>query len=271
MKLSSLPPASLASSSPYGLSLSCFFALFGVVTLVFLLWPTLDLHIQRQLFDPVAKVFPGQQVAIFSWASEAVEYLVVVAVVVPGLVLLARWRGGRVSWLPGILRRLAGEMTGRMYGYLLLSLLLGPGLVVNELFKNHWGRARPRQLTEFGGAADFTPPWLPAQQCDRNCSFTSGDPSVLFWGVSLAFLLPAPWRGRVLWASVLLGLAVGMARMAVGAHFFSDVLYSGLFVYLVARCLHAWMLAPEYRLPGLRGIWPRRGIQGTATRRKVPV
>ena len=53
----------------------------------------------------------------------------------------------------------------------LAALLLGPGWVVNEALKNHWGRARPEQVSDFGGAQRFTPALQPADQCVKNCSF----------------------------------------------------------------------------------------------------
>jgi len=245
----------MQTKSHYGPSLGAFFAVFGVVTLVFLVWPTLDLTIHRTLYDPLTRTFPGQQVWLFQFAAKAVEGVVVLAALLP----LPIWLWNRLR------RQAVGGVTGRVYAYLLLSLALGPGLVVNEIFKNHWGRARPRQILEFGGTADFTPPWLPADQCARNCSFTSGDASVGFWLVTLAFLLPEPWRTRAIWGSVALGLCVGYARMAKGAHFMSDVLYSGLFVCLVARCLHAWLLAPQNRLRWAQGLWPRAVALPTAT------
>jgi hypothetical protein len=40
----------------------------------------------------------------------------------------------------------------RMYGlFILLSVILGPGLLVNLVFKDHWGRPRPRQVVALGG------------------------------------------------------------------------------------------------------------------------
>jgi lipid A 4'-phosphatase len=243
----------MRTKSPYGLNLPAFFSLFGAVTLVFLAWPNLDLVLHRWLYDPVQQTFPGQQVWLFQFMAQAVEWVVVLAVLLPLPVWLWNRRRGQ-TW---------GGITGRVYAYLVLSLALGPGLVVNEIFKNHWGRARPRQIAEFGGTAEFTPPWLPTDQCARNCSFTSGDASVGFWLITVAFLLPDPWRTRAIWASVALGGCVGYARMAKGAHFFSDVVYSGLFVVLVARCVHAWLLAPQQRLVWAQGMWPRAAVAAT--------
>jgi len=35
--------------------------------------------------------------------------------------------------------------------FVLLALVLGPGLLVNGVLKDHWNRPRPRDLVEFGG------------------------------------------------------------------------------------------------------------------------
>ena len=55
----------------------------------------------------------------------------------------------------------------RVLVYLLLSLILGPGLVVNIALKNHFGRARPSQIEKFGGTKTFTPAGVIANQCQK--------------------------------------------------------------------------------------------------------
>ncbi|QLQ19882.1 MAG: phosphatase PAP2 family protein [Exiguobacterium profundum] len=62
-------------------------------------------------------------------------------------------------------------------GFVLAVYALGTGVLVHGLLKAYWGRARPAQVTEFGGIAAFTPPWLISQECTRNCSFVSGEVS----------------------------------------------------------------------------------------------
>ena len=74
----------------------------------------------------------------------------------------------------------------RRWLFLLLTLIIGPGLITNTLLKDNWGRARPHQITEFGGRAQFTPAFVITNQCVRNCSFTSGDSSFGFWFHTLA-------------------------------------------------------------------------------------
>jgi lipid A 4'-phosphatase len=39
-------------------------------------------------------------------------------------------------------------------------IVIGPGLIINAVFKDHWDRPRPRDVVQFGGALDYTPaPW----------------------------------------------------------------------------------------------------------------
>lgn len=124
--------------------------------------------------------------------------------------------------------------------YLLLAALLGPLLLVNGVFKEHWGRARPSQVVEFGGAKQFTRAAVPAGQCEKNCSFVSGHAAAGFYILALAFVLP---RRRKFWLlfGTGLGLGIGFVRIVQGGHFFSDVIFCGIVVYLTARILHAVM------------------------------
>ncbi len=125
-----------------------------------------------------------------------------------------------------------------------LCILLGPGLVVNVIFKDHWGRPRPNDLVQFGGKDTFLPVGTPGHD---GGSFPSGH-------ASMGFALMAPYfvlrrrRARAAFAWLALGLAgglfIGLARIAGGGHFASDVLWAGGMVYLVGAGL-ALVLRPE--------------------------
>jgi lipid A 4'-phosphatase len=132
--------------------------------------------------------------------------------------------------------------------YLLLVMLIGPGLLVNGVFKDHWGRARPSQIVEFGGDKQFTPAAIPANQCPKNCSFVSGHASVGFYFLALAFVLP---RRRALWLvlGTAFGLGIGLVRIVQGGHFFSDVVFAGIIVYLTALVLHALLFPTQQSRP----------------------
>ena len=120
---------------------------------------------------------------------------------------------------------------------LLACIAIGSGLVVNATLKDNWGRARPSQITEFGGKKTFTPPFVIADQCKRNCSFVAGHPSILFAFFGLA-MFARRRRALAIWTVAVLGGLAGLGRMMQGAHFFSDVIYSGVFMFITAWLLY---------------------------------
>ncbi|HHD84216.1 MAG TPA: phosphatase PAP2 family protein [Campylobacteraceae bacterium] len=132
----------------------------------------------------------------------------------------------------------------KVWAYLLLALLLGPGLVVNFVFKEHWGRARPVQVTQFGGEKNFTPAFIPANQCSHNCSFSCGHASNGFYFIALALLAK---KHRWLWLTLatLFGFLIGAGRMAQGGHFLSDVIFSFFFVLFTSLLLYRWFFGRE--------------------------
>jgi membrane-associated PAP2 superfamily phosphatase len=122
----------------------------------------------------------------------------------------------------------------RICAFLVLVMIVGPGLLVNEVFKKHWGRPRPRDVYEFAGDREYVPVWVKSPAANGN-SFASGHASTGFYLFAPYFFLR---YGRRRWAYffLALGLAygslVGLARMIQGAHFFSDVVWAAGFVYL---------------------------------------
>jgi lipid A 4'-phosphatase len=108
--------------------------------------------------------------------------------------------------------------------FLLLVLVLGPGLMVSSMLKNHSiGRARPVQIEQFGGQDHFTPAFVYSGQCRTNCSFVSGHAAFAFSFMALFFVFG---RKRFMLAGILLGALVGLGRIAQGGHFLSDVVFS---------------------------------------------
>lgn len=128
--------------------------------------------------------------------------------------------------------------------FLALLLTLGPGLLVNATFKDHWGRPRPRDLIQFGGKKVFLQPWQPGVDGDGR-SFPSGHASAAFYMMSPYFIYrkrkPRIAR-RWLMGGMTFGVFMGYARVAQGAHFPSDILWAWGIVYLVALVLAATIL-----------------------------
>ncbi len=197
------------------------------LALHFLALPQLDLIANGAFYHPQHGFFL-QDSALFDAVHKYLGVLAVAFLAWPAMVWLRAWRGGE-RWRT---RRPAAL-------FLALSLLLGPGLMVNVVFKDHWGRARPAQVTQFGGHAGFTPPWVVSQQCDRNCSFVCGDASLGYALVAIAFVSRRP---RLWFAAGLgLGSALGLMRMGQGGHFLSDVIFSFYAVYFTAWALWRFM------------------------------
>ncbi len=129
----------------------------------------------------------------------------------------------------------------RVLTYLLLVLLLGPGLIVNVLFKNHFGRARPSQIEAFGGTKHFTPALVITDQCQKNCSFSSGHAAAAFYFLAFVPLLGGRSKRFALLTALAWGSLVGMVRIVQGGHFLSDVYCSAVVVWGVSVLVHYLM------------------------------
>lgn len=123
--------------------------------------------------------------------------------------------------------------------FLVLAMIVGPGLVVNNVFKQNWGRPRPLDVTQLGGDRPYVAPLVKRPSGNGN-SFTSGHAATGFYLLTPFFLLRRRHRWRAM-SWLLLGLVfgslVGLARMIQGAHFASDVLWSLGIVYLTGLAL----------------------------------
>lgn len=203
--------------------------LFMATVLVFALFPQLDLAVSSLFRDPGEGFIVGQ---IFAVRVLHEGWDIAARLVAVGLAVYLA-----ASWL---WRGLAARGRRRAAVYLLLTLLIGPGLIVNTL-KNSWGRARPVTVAELGGDRRFTPALVPSDQCPRNCAFTSGHAAFGFWWLTLAFV-DRRRRGMWLTLGLALGLGIGLVRIAQGGHFLSDVLFSGWIVYGTAVAMRALML-----------------------------
>lgn len=122
---------------------------------------------------------------------------------------------------------------------------LGPGLMVNTLFKGYYGRPRPAEMIEFGGRKEFTPVWQPSLASGSR-SFPSGHAAMGFFWIGFAFYYRGRNRRRALGFALLAllhGGIMGWGRMVQGGHWLSDVLWAAGFVYLAA-----WILYRRLRL-----------------------
>ena len=144
----------------------------------------------------------------------------------------------------------------RAAAFFVLVLAIAPGLIVNTAFKQNWGRPRPKDVVELGGDRAFLPVWEKGEKGMGN-AFASGH-------AAMAFYLFVPWflarrrdaRRGLLWllAGMVYGSLMGVARMAQGAHFLSDVVWSAGFVYLTALSLFYGLGLHRRPLPTIPGV-----------------
>lgn len=207
------------------------------VAALFVVFPDIDLWFSGLFWTREAGWYLGE-----TWWARLFYEAVPLIVIGTALLLL-------VLFVHNLVRKtVLGPFSNWAVLVVFLTFLIGPGLVVNVVLKDNWGRARPRDIVEFGGERTFTPAFVIADQCERNCSFTAGHPSAAFALVAFAFLAVRRRRAAVA-AALMAGSLVGFGRIVQGGHFLSDVIFSGVFVVAIAWLLYTRVL----RLDRARG------------------
>src|SRR5271157_2370501 len=176
---------------------------------------------------------------------------------------------------------LLGLIKKQRFGFLIRYALFGilayavnVGLVVNAIFKGLWGRPRPQMTTMWPNTptpiGPFYMVWDPAFLDNPNLigigvSFPSGHVAVIVACIMLfyIFMEPAAW-GQMLgnakkvgyfravkWSALAFtlvgGILTGIARIAAGEHFASDVLWSFGMVWNLTAIFYYWI----FRIPQL--------------------
>jgi len=222
-------------------------AMIGAV--VFLWRPEIDLLMGGLFYRGQGRFAGGE----FRWIEWLRNVFIVFfwACVVLAIVGMVRTRKEQGPWL---------GFAFPHWLFLGICLGVGPGLVANVMLKDQWGRARPKHVVEFGGSKTFTPPILFSKECRRNCSFVSGEASAIYIPFYAAAAL-MPHSAVVLVATgTVMGLAAGAVRMAQGGHFFSDVIFAGVFMALTVLLVRWVMFGP----PVLAALRRRLQLRGQA-------
>ena len=210
---------------------------FGI-SVVFLLEPDIDRWISGLLSTPETGFFWAQHpIGLLVRDLVIISMLAIVGAAV--LSLLAKALAPR----PTPLLRITTSV------YLLATLVLVPGVLVNLVLKDNWGRPRPVHLVEFQDPPSwpvevaFQPVWVISNQCPSNCSFVSGEASAGFVVVALVPLAAARYRRAALASALGWGAIVAAARVVQGGHFFSDVVLAGILTYIAVGLLHRLLRA----------------------------
>ena len=210
--------------------------LLGLASLV--IWPSVDLIVSGWFYTP-GQGFLYADLPFFLVLHATAYYgSRVVGMVLAVLALIAALK-----------RRPILAISGKNWLFLFLALMLGPVLLANVIFKDNWGRARPREVTEFGGPSQFSPAWIPEAMPHKNGSFVAGDAAFGFFLPSFAYVLPKKKSLKkksllprsFFWGGTGLGILFGVSRIMMGAHFLSDVLFAAFFMYFLSAALYAGM------------------------------
>jgi len=208
------------------------------VGIVFAACPQLDIAISRVFFNEPHRLFPVQHSLVARYLRDVFSYIIA-ALVAPAFIAIA---------LKLLLPRRPMLIAGRAAIFLIVTLALAPGLMANTILKDYWGRPRPAEVQEFYGPEKFMPWWDPRGACDKNCSFVAGEGAGGFWTLAPAALAPPAWRAIAYGAALLFGAAAGGLRLSGGAHFFTDVVFSGVFTFLIIWVVHGLIYRWRTRL-----------------------
>lgn len=215
---------------------------FPLLVLTVVSWLVRVTDLDRALQQKFWSSATGWHLANAPWVQFLYHYGTWPALIIAG--------GGMLVWLLSFWLFPFKPM--RQYGgFLALAMILGPGLLINGTFKEYYGRPRPRNVVEFGGTIPFRPLGEPTLD-HRGRSFPSGHASAgFFWLAPCIYLWPR--RRRVALAFGVLALAhgglMGAARMAQGAHWFSDNLWAAGMIYLSSWAIYRALVSPYSEKP----------------------
>lgn len=200
----------------------------AITAIVFTIEPKLDLRIALFFRDYQASEAAQWLNAVFAFLRETNARLTVVLVALPILALVIK-----LVW-----PKRAMLIRPRAATLMIVTMLLGPGLLVNGILKEQWSRPRPGEVTEFGGPLAFKAWSDPTGECRSNCSFVSGESASAFWLLAPAAVLPSPWTVPALCGVLAYASAVGFSRVFTTGHFFTDVVFAAALVSFVVWIMH---------------------------------
>ncbi len=196
-----------------------------LLSIVFFLFPSLDIT--------VSGLFYGQDSKFIASESNFFIYFIR-KMLLPLMVLLVFFIPIAAVFKQIYFKEKILNIPVREWVYLFSCLVIGTGFVVNSIFKNLWGRARPNDTIQFGGQEPFTIPWLNVDYCNTNCSFVSGDVSFFTLSLALLIILNKTSWNMFAYASILL---ISLLRIMEGDHFLSDTIMSFIITYVIIKGL----------------------------------
>lgn len=214
----------------YSIAMVSLIALTVIVSAIFLIYPQLDIYL-ASLFADGENGFPLNQNAFLKVLRSFFNMEVAV------LCITAVW----MSFYARINKQLT-KTPHQFWDMVIASFLAGPLVLVNMILKTYWGRPRPAQITEFGGASDFIPPYFMSDQCQSNCSFVSGEGSAIatagiLLGIATWTSFPRHRKTAITILAIISFIGISL-RYIKGRHFVSDTLLATLFCAIIILIFH---------------------------------
>lgn len=128
--------------------------------------------------------------------------------------------------------RLKSPLVRRLLLIWLATLILGGGLLAGFVMKESFQRPRPRETVLLDGQQEFTQAFSNKAEI-RGKSFPSGHAAMAFM-MAVPFFALRRRKPITAWTILIFGIGfgctVGWARMVLGAHFLTDIIWAGAVV-----------------------------------------
>ena len=199
----------------------------GFLSLIFVIFPNLDIEVSSLFYsEKLGFLYKNQAIVVLFY--KAVPILTKSFVLLCTLYLL---------YILVKFRSFKKALSSWAF-FLIISAIIAPGITVNSVLKDNFGRARPREIIEFGGNKEFSRAFAFSDQCSHNCSFSSGHAAMGYFFSSIAYVAGSLYFVRIYIAGIFFGSIVGLSRIIMGGHFASDVIISAFLVLLLNHLIY---------------------------------
>ncbi len=152
-----------------------------------------------------------------------------------------------IVWFFSYMETISGKYQ-RCLLVIVLTTIIGPGLLVNCILKPAWGRPRPADTVVFGGESPYREVYRPLGPGGGK-SFVCGHCASAFSTLSVGALYPYHPVVAAIGVAVgaLFSVLIGITRLCQGGHYFTDIIWSGVLVLSVILWLYYFVLkVPEH-------------------------
>ncbi len=222
--------------------------IIGFSSAFFIFFPEVDIAITERFFDSTTMTFPylNHPATLFMYHFIRVVSTFVSLLCLISLLMHYLYRNNTTE---ENLKNKFSSWNFRLFptrqhtAFILIALILAPGITVHWGFKEGFGRARPIQTNHFGGDKQYTGAYVISNQGGK--SFISGHAAMGFFMVAFALLHNGKKRYQLYTLGIIFGITASLCRVIQGKHYLSDVLFGGLYTLLIIHLLYILFFEPH--------------------------